>query len=71
MNLAQQGLAVLKEGAFKGMSNSAIEVKCGIGNGLLGKVEKGKFCLSTNTIEKLAKGAGKKAHLVFKKDKQS
>lgn len=69
MNLAQQGLALLKAGPYKGMTNQAIETKCGIGNGLLGKCEKGMLSLSTSTIEKLAKGADKKAHLAFKRAK--
>jgi hypothetical protein len=68
MNLAQQGLALLKAGPYKGMTNKAIEAKCGIGNGLLGRCEKGLSALSTSTIEKLAKGAGRKPHIIFKRD---
>ena len=68
MNAAQEAVLLLKQSkAFKGLSNMAIEVKCGLGNGVLARCEKeGNFQWST--IEKLALGAGKKPYLVFKKD---
>lgn len=66
-NDAQEAISLLKEKAFKGMTNKDIEIKCELGNGTLGSFEKtGRT--SWATIEKLAKGAGKKAHLVFKRD---
>lgn len=67
MNEAQAALSLLKEKAFKGMTNKDIEIKCGLGNGNLAVFEKtGRT--SWATIEKIAKGAGKKAHLVFKRE---
>lgn len=67
MNEAQLAISLLKEKAFKGMTNKNIEIKCGLGNGTLASFEKtGRT--SWATIEKLAKGAGKKAYLIFKRD---
>ena len=67
MNEAQEAISLLKDKAFKGMTNKDIEIKCELGNGTLAAFEKtGRT--SWATIEKLAKGAGKKAHLVFKRD---